>query len=265
MTAAATVLTATLPAALTGAAVLLVLPAPRASRLSAAVPGLPTRDPRTRAGGRRVPALGPVAACALAGLALAALLTGPIGLMGGALVAVAGPRVLRGLEPGAERALRLALDAELPVALDLLAACLAGGAGLPAAVRAVAAAVPGPAGARFARVASSLEVGTAPADAWRLLAEDGRPRRAGAAGSGLAAAAARTLTRADDGGGPVSDAVVALANQAREAARLQGEQAAARAGVMAVGPLGLCFLPAFVLLGVVPVVIGLVGPVLRSL
>jgi hypothetical protein len=33
--------------------------------------------------------------------------------------------------------------------------------------------------------------------------------------------------------------------------------------VLAVAPLGLCFLPAFVLLGVVPVVAGLAGPAAR--
>jgi hypothetical protein len=32
-----------------------------------------------------------------------------------------------------------------------------------------------------------------------------------------------------------------------------------RAGVLAAAPLGLCFLPAFVLVGVVPVVTGLAG------
>jgi hypothetical protein len=35
-------------------------------------------------------------------------------------------------------------------------------------------------------------------------------------------------------------------------------------GVLAVAPLGLCFLPAFVLLGVVPVVAGLAGPLLAG-
>jgi len=38
--------------------------------------------------------------------------------------------------------------------------------------------------------------------------------------------------------------------------------AAERAGVLVTGPLGLCFLPAFLCLGVVPVVLGLAGSVL---
>ena len=49
------------------------------------------------------------------------------------------------------------------------------------------------------------------------------------------------------------------------AAWFAAEQAARRVGVLAVAPLGLCFLPAFVLLGVVPVVIGLAGPLLATL
>jgi pilus assembly protein TadC len=37
--------------------------------------------------------------------------------------------------------------------------------------------------------------------------------------------------------------------------------AAERAGVLIAGPLGLCFLPAFVCLGIVPVVVGLAGEI----
>ena len=40
---------------------------------------------------------------------------------------------------------------------------------------------------------------------------------------------------------------------------------AERAGVLVSGPLGLCFLPAFVCLGIVPVVIGLAGTTLAGL
>ena len=71
--------------------------------------------------------------------------------------------------------------------------------------------------------------------------------------------------RAAEGGAPVAAAIARLAEQAREVARASGQAAAERAGVLAVAPLGLCFLPAFVLLGVVPVVAGLVGPLLAGL
>ena len=73
------------------------------------------------------------------------------------------------------------------------------------------------------------------------------------------------MARAGEGGAPVAAAVARLAAEAREQARGRGVRRAERAGVLAVAPLGLCFLPAFVLLGVVPVVAGLVGPLLASL
>jgi hypothetical protein len=40
--------------------------------------------------------------------------------------------------------------------------------------------------------------------------------------------------------------------------------AAQRASVLIAGPLGLCYLPAFLCLGIVPVVAGLAGDVLQS-
>jgi hypothetical protein len=46
--------------------------------------------------------------------------------------------------------------------------------------------------------------------------------------------------------------------------RAAGAEAARRVGVLVVAPLGLAFLPAFVLLGIVPVVIGLAAPLLAT-
>ena len=195
-------------------------------------------------------------ACGLAGIALALLVGGLAGPVLGLLLAVAGPAVLGRLEPASAREEREALAADLPLALDLLAACLTGGSPLCEAVRAVADAVPGPCGTRLVRVAAALEVGRSSAQAWSALALPGDE---------LAGAAARALARAGEGGAPVAGAVVRLAEQAREGARARGQQAAERAGVLAVGPLGLCFLPAFVLLGVVPVIAGLVAPLLQGL
>ncbi|HEX7746632.1 MAG TPA: secretion system protein, partial [Micromonosporaceae bacterium] len=42
------------------------------------------------------------------------------------------------------------------------------------------------------------------------------------------------------------------------------EAAARRAGVLVVLPLGLCFLPAFILAGLVPVIVAVLGDVLVS-
>jgi pilus assembly protein TadC len=246
---------------LAGSALLLLLHRPSAWRLrdvaaaprsdgAGALVALPTALPS------RLPTLlrGPVLACAAAGAAVALLIPFPVGLISGAALALCGPRLLDRLEPQAVREERLRLLADLPLVLDLLAACLAGGAPLPEAVHAVAAAVGGPAGRRLDTVVSMLGVGAPPADAWAALA-----------GTDLEdplAPVARALARAADGGAPVAASVGRLAVDARAAARASGEQAARRVGVLVVAPLGLCFLPAFVLLGVVPVVVGLAAPLL---
>ena len=47
----------------------------------------------------------------------------------------------------------------------------------------------------------------------------------------------------------------------RDRARI--ERDVRRAGVWVLAPLGLCFLPAFVCLGVVPLVLGIAGQVFR--
>lgn len=248
-----------LPALLAGLAVAVVLlPAPVAPRLGVL---LPTPVARERAAPpRRTRQPGPAVSCALGGVAVWLLLGGPAGLVLGAVVGLVGPRALGHLEPRAEREDRERLAADLPLALDLLAACLAGGAALAEAVRAVADAVPGACGQRLTRVGAAMEVGSPPQDAWQALTA-GPPSKPP---DELAAAAVRALTRAGEGGAPVAAAVARLAAEAREQARARGQAAAERAGVFAVAPLGLCFLPAFVLLGVVPVIAGLVGPLLAG-
>jgi hypothetical protein len=52
-----------------------------------------------------------------------------------------------------------------------------------------------------------------------------------------------------------------VAEDARDAARWDAQARARALGARAAAPLGLCFLPAFVLVGIVPVVAG-VGPLL---
>ena len=222
--------------------------------------------PRLRVGSGRGagPGARPVLASVAAGAAVALLLAPPAGLVVGLAVTVLGPQLLRRLEPAEVRARREQLVADLPLMLDLLASCLAGGAPLPEAARAVAAAVQGPAGERLTDVCRQLSVGTPPAQAWSGLTGSPDDPTRGREVDPLAPAA-RALGRAAEGGAPVADAVARLAEDARAHARAQGQQAARRVGVLVVAPLGLCFLPAFVLLGVVPIVAGLVSPLLATL
>ncbi len=196
------------------------------------------------------------AACALLGLSLALVVAAPVGPALGLAAALGGPRLLAGLEPRQVRRERERLLADLPLLLDLLASCLVGGAALPQAARAVALAVEGPGGRRLAAVSAALEVGTPVTQAWQALA--------GRAPDDPLAPAARALSRAADGGAPVAAAVARLASEARADAMSRAEQAARRVGVFAVAPLGLCFLPAFVLIGIVPLVAGLAGPLLST-
>jgi pilus assembly protein TadC len=237
-----------LAAVLAGLAVLVAVPGPvaRTRRLTALQPSAPVVRGR----------VGAPAACVLAGAGVAAAFGWPAGVLPGLAVAVAGPRLLSRLEPAAARREREQLTRELPLVLDLLAACLSGGSSLPAAAAAVAEALPGPSARRLVAVADALAVGTPPAEAWSALA-DGRS-------DDPLAGAARTLGRAADAGTPLSGAMARSAAEARAAERAAGAVAARRVGVIVVAPLGLCFLPAFVLIGIVPVVVGLAGPLLRT-
>lgn len=134
---------------------------------------------------------------------------------------------------------------------ELLAACLEAGMPVAAAVLATATPLTGATGHGLRRVAGLLELGADPVDAWRTV--EHRPSLAA-----FARAAARSA-----GTG------AALARVARtESARLRAELSdtaqarAQRAAVLITGPLGLCFLPAFLVLGIAPVVIGLAGKAL---
>jgi hypothetical protein len=75
----------------------------------------------------------------------------------------------------------------------------------------------------------------------------------------------RALARATTTGAPLAAGVRELAAEMRERARWAALEQARRAGVRAVGPLAACFLPAFVLLGVVPVVAGVAASLLAPL
>ncbi|TWP51418.1 type II secretion system F family protein [Lentzea tibetensis] len=122
---------------------------------------------------------------------------------------------------------------------DLLAACLRAGLPVPTAIRATG----DPA---LTRVAELLALGADPAQAWASAAEnpDTEP---------LAVAARRTARS----GTALAGAVTELACRVRADARDESEARAQRAAVLVAGPLALCFLPAFVCVGVLPVVLGL--------
>jgi pilus assembly protein TadC len=74
----------------------------------------------------------------------------------------------------------------------------------------------------------------------------------------------RAVARASRTGAPMAESVRLLAADEAERARWDALERARRAGVQAVGPLAACFLPAFVLLGVVPMIVGVSRTVLTG-
>jgi type II secretion system (T2SS) protein F len=75
---------------------------------------------------------------------------------------------------------------------------------------------------------------------------------------------ARAMTLAALSGAPAAAVVARAAADLRVARRERAELAAARLGVRLVLPLGLAVLPGFVLLAVVPIVLGLATALLQS-
>jgi pilus assembly protein TadC len=154
---------------------------------------------------------------------------------------------------GARRVAREVASA-FPRFADLVAACLEAGAPPADALDVVRRHLDGPLADRLAPVAGALRSGV---DPLRVYGDHGRddPARA------LVAA----LARAMESGAPLADTVAGVADDQRRRRRGSAEAAARRAGVHAIGPLVVCFLPAFVLLGVVPVVLGIAEQVLGEL
>ncbi len=67
----------------------------------------------------------------------------------------------------------------------------------------------------------------------------------------------RLARRSASSGTALADGVAELAVETRHHAAHDAAAAGERAGVLIAGPLGICFLPAFICLGVIPVVAGL--------
>jgi pilus assembly protein TadC len=160
-------------------------------------------------------------------------------------------RFLRTREPADVVQARLRAAADLPLCADLLAAAVRAGAPVDRAVSAVADALGGPLGERLTRTARSLRLGAGPAEAWAHLRDVTGAQR-------LVAAAIRS----SDSGGALAGALTRLTDDLRADRVVAAEAAAQRAGVLIVLPLGLCFLPAFVLAGLVPVLVAVLGDVL---
>ena len=220
-----------------------------AATVALAIPGAPSlvREPSPPAGPRRRDDLSVLRVTVSVSVALVAML-----FVGGSSGAVAAMLAAAGcwwftarMEAPSVRRRREQLAASVPHAVDLLAACLAVGLAPAAALEQITSAVESPLAEELSEITARLRLGVDPVTVWRDLA--GHPQLGGVG---------RTVSRAVESGSSVSEAMLRLAEDLRRRTRAETESKARAVGVKAALPLGVCLLPAFVLVGVVPLVAG---------
>ena len=118
--------------------------------------------------GSRLPAMAAVAT----GTLVAAGIGGLVGAFGGICAGVLVFRALRRSATGAANERRRQMSHTLPLATDLLAACIASGASPRLALTAVAEAIGGPLDDELRRVVAVLDLGGDPVGSWLTLGMD---------------------------------------------------------------------------------------------
>jgi pilus assembly protein TadC len=151
------------------------------------------------------------------------------------------------LEPRSARRRRQQLITEVPQTLELLAACLAAGLPVRTACAAVVQSFDGAVADDLGQVLSLMDLGVADAEAWRTLHD--HPQL------GLAAA---DLSRSVESGTSTVEGLQHHAAAGREARRGALQVRARAVGVRSVLPMMMCFIPSFMLLGIVPAVVSAV-------
>ncbi|WP_100445090.1 type II secretion system F family protein [Glycomyces xiaoerkulensis] len=184
----------------------------------------------------------------LIGAAAALAIGGPTGIAAGLGAWWLARRLLDSDPDRAEKRTAERLAPQWTWTLDLLAAALRAGAPFPQAAYAVAGAHDGELGARLSRFAQAVDLGATAAEA--------APELGGLPG---AQRLARQLDRSSTSGAAIAGGLEQLATSLRTERRNRTEERAGRAAVALIGPLCLCFLPAFVTAGIGPVVFGIVA------
>jgi Flp pilus assembly protein TadB len=142
---------------------------------------------------------------------------------------------------------------QAPLVADLLSAALDAGLPVSTATEVVHSAVTGAIAREVGVVVRAYSMGAAVDEAWRRLEPDS-----------FLSSVAHAVARSYDSGAALSPALRACAEDMRREHRARAEIAARSAGVRAIGPLTACFLPAFLLLGVLPLVASLAEQVFTS-
>jgi pilus assembly protein TadC len=203
----------------------------------------------------------PVAAGLAAACVPPLFLSGPaclLGLLVGPVVAIVVSRSQKSSTPVTD-------PRALAVMLDLISGVLSSGAPTSTAIRQVASAAielddlppDAPADVRdrlglpaaampFMRVASLLTLGASSETAWTELGPSPPMVRISAAGC-----------RCAGSGAQLAEELRRMASDFRADKRMQALARVQRCGIWSLLPLGLCFLPAFVCLGIVPILIGI--------
>jgi pilus assembly protein TadC len=207
--------------------------------------------PRPAAAARKARPLPIAAVSGLLGVLIAMLVGNGIGVVLGIGAAIGAARFLGRLEPAEVRRRREGIARQAPEVADLLAATLASGAPPVGAIRAVCRAIGPPVDSELEQIAALLALGASPEHAWAVLPDE-HPL----------AGVRDAFIRSARSGASLHLVLSGLADDLRRRHHLAVEVAARAAGVKAVGPLAVCFLPAFVLIGVVPVVASFAGNLL---
>jgi len=202
---------------------------------------------RLRLTGRGRPLVKPQdAAALLAGLGMFVVIGGVWGVLCGVAAGLASRGILERIgdhvPKDTDQVLRLA-----PEAVDCLAACVAAGAPLWSAMSVVGRCFTGPVGDLLARTVARHQLGATYEQTFAELLDDP-----------LLAPVGAVMLRSVESGASLAGALTACAEQMRQVRGADLENRARAVGVKAVLPLAGCFLPAFIVLAVVPIVGSLV-------
>jgi Flp pilus assembly protein TadB len=186
----------------------------------------------------------PIIAALVVPVAALMLLGWPTGFLLGLVAAPVAHRAVGQLETAASRRRAATIAAQLPGALDLMVATLEVGRPPVTAFALTAEATSDPLGSELASVAHRLTVSGDSMAVWRSVETDPALAPVG-----------RAFRRAESSGMPVARVVSGVADDLRRERRARRRDDSRKVAVRTAAPLGICFLPAFFLIGIVPTII----------
>lgn len=235
------------------AAVWVAVPEPRQQlrRLQSRQSAMAGRLDAMVAGKQGAPALRTRALLSLVVVGLVLLLLPPGAVSAFVAVGAAAVVLVGGGQLSSAKGSSAGTSAELADAVELLAVCMEAGSPMRHALEVVADVSGAGTAPVLQRVSGQLAMGVAEQEAWHELAEDD-----------TWGSIARDIARSARSGTSLVEVLHVHADEARLQAQEHALLQARAAGVRSVVPLMACFLPAFVLVGVLPIIAGLLGGLL---